>query len=162
MTCPASRRRSRVTLHGGVATELAHLPVAKDKGELPPLLATFLQEALAGPTLQGVPEDLQAQVTKGLRQKFTTPPVDAACMALERTLTQEQVPFSPPSCPEAASTGGATDTPPKHSPSLQVRQMLFYPTAEDAAAYAQLIRGAPHGACHAGCEEPNSVRGAKP
>jgi len=135
--------------------------MGKDRGELPPQLAVFLQEALAGPTLANIPADLQAQVTKGLRQKFASPPVEPACMALQRTLTQEQVRASAMHSagrtaferiqahalgPERAA--GHSQPRAAHA---QVRRMLFYPTAEDAAEYARLICGAPPGACTPVC-----------
>jgi len=127
----------------------------KDRGELPPQLAVFLQEALAGPTLANIPADLQAQVTKGLRQKFASPPVEPACMALQRTLTQEEVRASPhaPCRLNRARCGpreGQLDSEPRGA-HAQVRRMLFYPTAEDAAEYARLICGAPPGACTPAC-----------
>mmetsp|Transcript_43623 Transcript_43623/g.72682 ORF Transcript_43623/g.72682 Transcript_43623/m.72682 type:complete len:247 (-) Transcript_43623:39-779(-) len=77
----------------------------------------FMKEALAGEALHGVPPDLKAQLSKGLRKKFEQPPMEAIMLSLGRQLTLEEV-----------------------------QRMLFYPTNDDACLYPLLIIGPPKGA----------------
>eukprot|EP00959_Pyramimonas_sp_CCMP1952_P043829 915803-Pyramimonas_sp.AAC.1 len=51
----------------------------------------FMKEALKGEALHGVPPDLQAQLSKGLRKKFDQPPMEAIMFSLGRQMTLEEV-----------------------------------------------------------------------
>lgn len=65
----------------------------------------------------GLPEELRAQIATGMRRRWDNPPVKDAETVLHRNVTPDRL-----------------------------RQLLFYPDAEDMALYPVLVQSAPPGA----------------